>query len=357
MSSLFLDLLTTHLNDSQVSDLHICSDEALWVRKSGSMVRIEETESICTASAVESWLAAVRYKGSSAIELISQKGGQDDFAANHGAVRIRMHAFISKRQINISARKLSSEIPRLETLGLPLSFHKVLSQSTGLILVVGATGSGKSTTMASAVDYLNTTQEGHIVTLEDPVEYIHRDKKSRIRQREVGVDSDCVTFGAGVTAAMREDPDIILVGEVRDAVTMAACLSAAQTGHLVFATLHTNSAYESIERALAFFPDAERELQRSVLSAVLRGVIAQRLVRADGGGRALAAELMIVTPSIRANIAQNQLVSIEQSMETGRSEGQLTMNGALQALYESGRISREDALAASSKREYLEKRI
>ncbi len=357
MSGNFLQMLSDQLADPQVSDLHLSPGTCVWVRKSGVLARVEDSESICTASAIDAWLSTMRYKDGPPMDAISAKGGQDDFAANLGGVRIRMHVFISRNQINIAARKLSTVIPSLDSLGLPPAFTRVMSAPTGLILVVGATGSGKSTTMASAIDHLNETTESHIVTLEDPVEYVHRDKKSRIRQREVGADGDCSSFGAGVTAAMREDPDIILVGEVRDAVTMAACLSAAQTGHLVFATLHTNSAYESIERALAFFPDSERELQRSVLSAVLRGVIAQRLIRATNGGRALAAELMVVTPAIRGNIAQNQLISIEQSMETGRSEGQLTMNMSLQLLFEQKRISRESALAASSRREFLEKRI
>jgi twitching motility protein PilT len=357
MSSNFLQMLSDQLTDPQVSDLHLSPGDSLWVRKSGVLARVEGSGGVCTTSAIDGWLATMRYKDGPPMDAIAAKGGQDDFAANLGGARIRMHVFVSRGQINIAARKLSTVIPSLDSLGLPPAFARVMSAPTGLILVVGATGSGKSTTMASAIDHLNATTDSHIVTLEDPVEYVHRDKKSRIRQREVGPDGDCSSFGAGVTAAMREDPDIILVGEVRDAVTMAACLSAAQTGHLVFATLHTNSAFESIERALAFFPDSERELQRSVLSAVLRGVMAQRLIRATAGGRALAAELMVVTPAVRGNIAQNQLVSIEQSMETGRSEGQMTMNMSLQMLVEQGRITRESALAASSRREFLEKRI
>lgn len=357
MNTTFLQLLSNQLEDIQTSDLHICADENLWIRRAGDLLQVANSSSVVTNSELNSWLASSRYKDTPCYEAIQDKGGQDDFASYLGGFRLRIHVYISRGKINVSARKLSTEIPLLESLGLPKEFHKVLSAPTGLILVVGATGSGKSTTLASALDHLNASIDGHIITLEDPVEFVHNSKRCRIRQRQVGGDSDCKTFADGVIASLREDPDIVLVGEVRDKATMEACLTASQTGHLVLATLHTNSAVETIERILSFYPESERNLARSVLSSVLRGVIAQRLVKKRDGGRVLAAELLISTPAIRANIAQNQLVQIEQTMETGRHEGQRTMNQSLVNLVENQIITRDEALAISSQREALEKRI
>jgi len=355
-----MTLLSTLINlmdQPNISDVHLSPDEPLWVRRNGDL---ELLESICNGAELNQWLAMVRYQKNSPLKTALSRGGQDDFAANLAVTRIRCHAYVSKGQINVAVRKLSDHIPPLTKLGLPASLPPLLTYPSGLILVVGATGSGKSTTLASCIDHLNRTLNGHIVTLEDPVEYIHHDQSCRVRQRHVGsVDegADCATFATGVTAAMREDPDVILVGEVRDQATMQACLAAAQTGHLVLATLHTNSAVESIERCLAFFPDGERELARSVLSSTLLGVVAQRLVKGIDGQRILAAEVMLCTQAIRANISQNQLTQITQTMEVGRSEGHLTMNQALEGLFRAQRITQEAALATSSKREELQKRL
>ena len=353
----FQQTLLDQLSQEDVSDIHLSPHTAIWLRRSGDMQPLAGSDHVCTPAELVSWLSGVRYQSSTVLELVAAKGGQDDFAANLGELRVRVHVYVSAGQINVAVRKLASAIPPLASLGLPAGVSRLLDHPTGLGLVVGGTGSGKSTTLASCVDQINSAMQGHIITLEDPIEYLHRDKSCRVRQRQVGPGHDCETFAAGVVAAMREDPDIILVGEVRDQTTMQACLAAAQTGHLVFATLHTNSTTEAIERVLAFYPEKERDLARSVLSSVLRGVIAQRLVKANAGGRVLAAELLLCTPAIRANIANNQLIAIEQTMESGRSEGQITLNYSLQQLFENGLISRETALTASSKRDYLEKRL
>jgi len=355
-----MSLLTTLIElmeQPDISDVHLSPDERLWVRRNGDL---EPLEAKCNVTQLNQWLSQVRYQTNSALSVVQSRGGQDDFAANLSSTRIRCQAYISKGQINLAIRKLSEHIPPLAQLGLPASLPPLLTYPSGLLLVVGATGSGKSTTLASCVDHLNRTLNGHIVTLEDPVEYIHHDQSCRVRQRHVGSledGSDCATFAQGVVAAMRQDPDVILVGEVRDQATMQACLSAAQTGHLVLATLHTNSAVESVERCLAFFPDRERELARSVLSATLLGVAAQRLVKGVDGKRILAAEIMLCTQAIRANILQNQLTQITQTMGTGRSEGHLTMNQALEGLCRAGRITQDAALMASSKRDELLKQL
>ena len=250
------------------------------------------------------------------------------------------------------------KVPQLDSLGLPGAIPGMLTSPSGLILVVGGTGSGKSTTLASCIDYINRAREAHILTLEAPIEYIHTQIKCRIRQRLIGPGKDCSTFADGITAAMREDPDVIMVGEVRDKATMSACLAAAQTGHLVMGTLHTNSAAEAVERALSFFPEGERDLARSILSNVLRAVIAQRLLPGlSSSKRVLACEVMVVTPGIRANISNGEIVQIEQAMESGLREGQRTMNHALLELYRSQDISRETALMASPRRDILERRM
>ena len=353
----FLQTLLDQLKQDDVSDIHLSPHTAIWLRRSGDMFSLPGSEHLSTPIEINSWLSTVRYQSSTIFELVAAKGGQDDFAINLGDLRVRMHVYISAGEINVAVRKLASQIPLLASLGLPSGVSKLLDHPTGLVLVVGGTGSGKSTTLASCIDQINSALPGHIITLEDPIEYQHRDKRSRVRQRQVGEGHDCHSFASGVVAAMREDPDIIMVGEVRDQQTMQACLAAAQTGHLVFATLHTNSTTEAIERVLAFYPEKERDLARSVLSSTLRGVVAQRLIKASAGGRVLACELLLCTPAIRANIATGQLIAIEQSMETGRSEGQITMNFSLQQLFENGLITREIALTASSKRDYLEKRL
>jgi twitching motility protein PilT len=353
----FLQTLLDQLSQDDVSDIHLSPHAAIWLRRSGDMEPLLGSEHLATPAEITSWLSAVRYQSSTLYELIAAKGGQDDFAINLGELRVRMHVYISSGEVNVAVRKLAFHIPPLPSLGLPAGVNKLLDHPTGLVLVVGGTGSGKTTTLASCLDQINASLSGHIITLEDPIEYLHKDKRCRVRQRQVGEGHDCLSFAGGVVAAMREDPDIIMVGEVRDQQTMQACLAAAQTGHFVVATLHTNSSTEAIERVLAFYPEKERDLARSVLSSTLRGVIAQRLIKANAGGRVLAAELLLCTPAIRSNIATGQLISIEQSMETGRSEGQITMNFSLQKLFESGLISRDAALTASSKRDYLEKRL
>ncbi len=352
-----LQTLLDKLSQDDVSDIHLSPHSAIWLRRSGDMEPLPDSEHLTTPTDITAWLCSVRYPSSAILELVAAKGGQDDFAANLGELRVRMHVYISAGEINVAVRKLAATIPPLASLGLPAGVNTLLEHPTGLVLVVGGTGSGKSTTLAAAINQINLTRRGHIITLEEPIEYLHKDKCCRVRQRQIGDGHDCQAFAQGVVAAMREDPDIIMVGEVRDQLTMQACLAAAQTGHLVLATLHTNSSPEAIERVLSFYPEKERDLARSVLSSVLRGVIAQSLVKASTKGRVLAAELLLCTPAIRANINNNQLIAIEQSMESGRSEGQVTLNYSLQRLFEGGQISRETALSASPKREFLEKRL
>lgn len=347
----FLEILTALLTDDSVSDVHLQADQAIWVRSPEGMKPVQNTN--VSALDLNEWLKS-RYKDSSPAARVLELGGQDDFALNLANFRIRAHAWLSQGQLNVAVRRLSNDIPPLHSLGLPNSVQRLIEASQGLVLVTGPTGSGKSTTLASMIDHINANTQSHVITLEDPIEYIHKDRLSRMRQRQVGKTGDCATFAAGVIGAMREDPDVILIGEMRDVDTVAAALNAAQTGHLVLATLHTNSATETINRILAFFTDGDRELARSVLAAVLRGVISQRLIKTNDGKRALAVELMIATQAIRVHISNGRTNLILQEMNSGSIDGQLTLNHSLSLLVRSKMVDIETALIASNNRSNLE---
>lgn len=349
--STFLEILTELLTDESVSDVHLQADQSIWVRSPQGMKPVKNTH--VRALDLHEWLKS-RYKDASATARVLELGGQDDFALNLANFRIRAHAWLSQGQLNVAVRRLSQDIPPLSSLGLPPTAQRLIEASQGLVLVTGPTGSGKSTTLASMIDAINAQTQSHIITLEDPIEYLHKDRLSRMRQRQVGKTGDCATFAAGVVAAMREDPDVILIGEMRDVDTVAAALNAAQTGHLVLATLHTNSATEAINRILAFFTDGDRELARSVLAAVLRGVVSQRLIKTRDGKRALAVELMVATQAIRVHIASARTNLIMQEMSSGSMDGQLTLNHSLSQLVRSKVVDAETALIASNNRAQLE---
>lgn len=341
------------LADEEVSDVHIQAGGYIWIRRAGQMLKQGK---LVQMGEIREWMR-FRYADNDPIEIIKKRGGQDDFATSFGELRVRGHSWIAQGAMNIALRRLSVEIPVLEKLGLPDSVKGMTNTESGLVLVVGATGSGKSTTLAAIVNEINQNESSHIITLEDPIEFVHQDIKSRIRQRYVGSDADCITFEQGVIASLREDPDVIQVGEIRNIETVKAAFTASQTGHLVLGTLHTNSAVETIERLLAFFPDEERSLAASVLSSVLKGVVAQRLVRTNDGKRALAAEIMLVNKAIAANIKKSDINQIAQSMESGSSDGQVTLNRSLQKLYEQGKISADTARRSAYNPASLEKML
>ncbi len=349
----FLEILTELLSDESISDVHLQADQPIWVRSGGEMQLVKDT--LVPSVDLNGWLQS-RYKDASAHVRVLELGGQDDFALNLANIRIRAHAWISQGQLNVAVRRLSNDIPPLASLGLPPSVQRLVEAPQGLVLVTGPTGSGKSTTLASMIDWLNANTPSHIITLEDPIEYIHKDRQSRMRQRQVGESGDCSSFAAGVIGAMREDPDVILIGEMRDLDTVEAALNAAQTGHLVLATLHTNSATETINRILAFFSESDRQLARSVLAAVLRGVVSQRLIRTKEGKRTLALEILMATPAIRVHITKN-IHLITQEMNSGAVDGQLTLNQSLLKLVREKIVDEETALMASPERAELEKAL
>jgi len=261
--------------------------------------------------------------------------------------RFRGNCFKQRGCVSMVIRQIPFDIKTFEQLGLPQAIAKMAEKPRGLVLVTGPTGSGKSTTLAAMIDKINRERKGHIITVEDPIEFIHRHQGCIINQREVGTDTH--SFAAALKYALREDPDVILVGEMRDLETIAAALTIAETGHLCFATLHTNSAAEAINRIIDVFPSHQQSQVRAQLAFVLEGIITQTLVpKARGRGRALAAELLIVTPAIRALIRDDKIHQIYSSMQSGKKFGMQTLNDALYNLYMSREVTSDECLRVSS---------
>jgi len=266
-----------------------------------------------------------------------------------GIARFRVNAFNQKRGAAAVFRTIPSKVLTLDDLNAPAIFKEIVNVPRGLVLVTGPTGSGKSTTLAAMIDYLNDREYGHILTIEDPIEFVHTSKKCLINQREV--HKDTLGFSEALRSALREDPDIILVGEMRDLETIRLALTAAETGHLVFGTLHTSSAAKTIDRIIDVFPGAEKTMVRSMLSESLRSVIAQTLLKKTGGGRMAAHEIMIGTPAIRNLIREDKVAQMYSAIQTGQAHGMQTLDQNLQELLKAGLISRNDAKAKAQNKD------
>jgi len=258
-----------------------------------------------------------------------------------GVARFRVNAFNQNRGAGAVFRTIPSKVLTMEDLGMGQVFKDVASVPRGLVLVTGPTGSGKSTTLAAMMDYINDTRYEHVLTIEDPIEFVHESKKCLVNQREV--HRDTLGFNEALRSALREDPDIILVGELRDLETIRLALTAAETGHLVFGTLHTTSAAKTIDRVVDVFPAEEKSMVRSMLSESLQAVISQTLMKKMGGGRIAAHEIMIGTPAIRNLIREDKIAQMYSSIQTGGSLGMQTLDQCLEGLLRKGLISREDA--------------
>ncbi|MBT8767883.1 type IV pilus twitching motility protein PilT [Pseudomonas boanensis] len=258
-----------------------------------------------------------------------------------GVARFRVNAFNQNRGSGAVFRTIPSKVLTMEDLGMGEIFKKVSDVPRGLVLVTGPTGSGKSTTLAAMLDYLNSTKYHHILTVEDPIEFVHESKKCLINQREV--HRDTLGFNEALRSALREDPDIILVGEMRDLETIRLALTAAETGHLVFGTLHTTSAAKTIDRVVDVFPAEEKSMVRSMLSESLQAVISQTLLKKIGGGRVAAHEIMIGTPAIRNLIREDKVAQMYSAIQTGGSLGMQTLDMCLKGLVAKGLVSRESA--------------
>lgn len=259
--------------------------------------------------------------------------------------RFRVNAFVQNRGAAAVLRTIPSKILTLDELGAPQIFKDIINQPTGIVLVTGATGSGKSTTLAAMVDHINSNKREHILTIEDPIEFVHENKMSLMNQREVHRDTH--SFNNALRSALREDPDVILVGELRDLETIRLAISAAETGHLVFGTLHTNSAPKTIDRIIDVFPAEEKAMVRSMLSESIRAVISQTLMKRIGGGRVAAHEIMMGIPAIRNLIREDKVAQMYSVIQTGQAHGMQTMDQCLQRLVAQGLITAEDAAAKS----------
>ncbi len=272
-----------------------------------------------------------------------------------GVGRFRINIFKQRNEISIVARNIKTEIPKFEDLQLPEVLKDVIAQKRGLVLFVGATGSGKSTSLAALIDHRNSTSSGHIITIEDPVEFIHRHKKSVINQREVGVDTR--NFHNALINTLRQAPDVILIGEVRDRDTMEHCLAFAETGHLAISTLHANNANQALDRIINFFPEERRPQLLMDLSSNLQAFVSQRLIPTIDGKRVAAVEVLLGTPSIKEKIRRGEFEDIKEIMEKSENLGMQTFDMALFKLYKEGKITLDEAVRNADSANNLRLRI
>ncbi|MEX0900674.1 MAG: type IV pilus twitching motility protein PilT [Gammaproteobacteria bacterium] len=266
-----------------------------------------------------------------------------------GLARFRVNAFNQNRGAGAVFRTIPSTILSLEQLNAPKIFQEISDNPRGVVLVTGPTGSGKSTTLAAMVNYKNETEYGHILTIEDPIEFVHESKRCLINQREV--HRDTLGFNEALRSALREDPDVVLVGEMRDLETIRLALSAAETGHLVFGTLHTSSAAKTIDRIVDVFPAAEKDMVRAMLSESLKAVISQTLLKKVGGGRVAAHEIMIGTPAIRNLIREAKIAQMYSAIQTGQASGMQTLDQNLQDLVKKGVVTKQEARLKSANKD------
>lgn len=334
------------------SDMHLSPGTAPSVRVNGSILRC--FDEICTPADVEAVAKDICTEGNWGT---LQNNGEVDFAysiSNLG--RFRVNVFHQRGSLAIAARILNLRIPEPQELGLPQAVVDMTDKRRGLVLVTGATGSGKSTTLASLVNVINKKYPYHIITLEDPVEYLHKHNRSIVNQREMGTDSK--DYASALRAALRQDPDVILVGEMRDLETISIAVTAAETGHLVFSTLHTVGAASTIDRIIDVFPPYQQQQIRTQLADVLECVVSQQLIpRLDGKGRIAAMEVMLTNNAIRNHIRESKIFQIPTVMQTNRKSGMITMDDALLELYTKGEISDENALFFSQDRAAMQRRM
>ena len=322
---------------TELSDIHIHADRPIAYREHGEMKQL--ADHVTTAQSIDDFLKKFLEKED---HEHFNKTKDHDFAIESDGFRFRVNAFQENNAYALILRIITTNIPSFDDLNLPGYIRSIPTLETGLVLVTGPTGSGKSTTLATIIDVINKTQKGHIITIEDPVEFKHETQASVITQREVGRDTQ--SFTSALRASLREDPDVILVGELRDLETISLALTAAETGHLVFGTLHTNSAPSTIDRIIDVFPPEQQEQVRSQIASSLRCVITQKLLkRIDKVGRVGAFEIMICNAAIKNLIRENKIFQIGNSMQMGKGEGQMLMGNSLKELISQGVIAAADA--------------
>jgi twitching motility protein PilT len=335
--------LLQEMNEKGASDLHLTAGLPPMLRVDGTVLATDRE------SLTPEQVQALAYSVLNEEQQKRFEGAKElDFSFGvKGMSRFRGNAYLQRGCVGLAIRQIPYEIRTFRDLGLPAVMDRLSKKQQGLILVTGPTGSGKSTTLASIIDKVNTERAAHIVTIEDPVEYIHQHKKCIVNQREVKADTE--SFTSALKHVLRQDPDVILIGEMRDQETMQAALTIAETGHLTLATLHTNSTFESINRIVDTFPPSQQSQVRAQLAFVLEGVLAQQLIpRMRGRGRALVTEVMVCTPAIRAVIRDDKIHQIYGLMQAGQKHGMQTMNQALFNAIVSKEIDTEEALRRSN---------
>jgi twitching motility protein PilT len=344
-----IDQLLTELVSRGGSDLHLTVGSHPVVRLHGSLKRLEEFPKL---TAEDTLHMLYRIMSSDQQKRLETSGQIDMSYSIPGLARFRVNAYSQRESLAAAFRLIPMELQTLEELGLPPSLHLLTRKPRGLVLVTGPTGSGKSTTLAALIDEINRERHDHIVTIEDPIEFLHKHKSCIVNQREIG--SDTQSFADALRAALRQDPDVILLGEMRDLETISTALTAAETGHLVFATLHTQSAPATVDRVIDVFPAAQQEQIRMQLSGTLEGIITQSLLpTADGQGRVAALEILFPDDAVRNLIRQARVEQIYSVMQTGTQRGMQTMEQALHALVTRSVITKETALGASSRPDML----
>jgi twitching motility protein PilT len=334
----FLNSTLLKLETMGVSDIHLKSGHKAYYRLMGDIKALEESP-VLDSNAILGFLKPVI---ADKTKEDFKKNKQADFGFfTSNSTRYRANLFKTSTGYSLCLRRIDSRVRSFADLMVPPILTKIAELQKGLVIISGPTGSGKSTTLSAMIDYINQNQEKHIITVEDPIEFVHKNKKSLINQREIGVDA--VSFGLAVVSALREDPDIILIGEIRDSGTIKECLRAAETGHLVFTTMHTQSAAKSIDRIIETCESGEKEMVRAMLGTSLQAVVLQKLVkRKDGSGRVCAFEVLVGTGAVRNLIKENKISQIDSMIQTGSKFGMVDMTTSVTNLYHRGIISKEE---------------
>src|SRR5215207_6692459 len=328
----------------KASDLHLTSGSPPMLRKRGQLVPIEGLQNLTPTDTREIIYTILNSSQRQRLET----DWQLDFAyAIPGQARFRVNAYFQRGALGAAFRLIPSNIASIDDLGLPVAVHEFTKKPRGFVLVTGPTGSGKSTSLAAMIDEINRTREEHIMTVEDPIEFLHGHKRCLVNQRELGADAQ--SFAAAIKGALRQDPDVILVGEMRDLETISTALTAAETGQLVYATLHTQTAPSTIDRIIDVFPSHQQAQVRVQLSVALQGVMTQQLLpTADGSSRVVACEVLVPTPAVRNLIREGKTHQIPSSMQTGANVGMQTMEAALATLVRQGKITQRLAEARAN---------
>jgi twitching motility protein PilT len=343
----FSDVLLTVL-ERNASDLHLTAGSPPMIRQHGKLHALDYP-----ALTVQQTREVVYSILTNDQRQRLETDWQIDFAYSiPGKARFRVNAYFQRASLSAAFRLIPSEMPALRDLGLPPVIQEFTKKPRGFVLVTGPTGSGKSTTLAAMLDSINDERHEHILTIEDPIEFLHKHKKCIVNQRELGADAQ--TFALGLKAALRQDPDVILVGEMRDLETISTALTAAETGHLVFATLHTQDTAQTVDRIVDVFPPDQQQQVRVQLSVSLQGIVTQQLIAsADGSGRVVATEVLVPTPAVRHLIREGKTHQIYSALQTGGQFGMQTMDASLAGLVREQKITRELAEARSSTPEEL----